>query len=412
MSLGDELDEITQSFRESSHIFPNLEHVIVFVPDEIEKTPHVKRTWGPEPLIPDRYKLSDGYATSKSWREVDQEGKGTSRSVVRQAFHFPNVTYLPESVVYRNVGIWAEWLRRDYGKIIDVNDMVVEEIAPSEQLRCLQRFTALARRAGDCVSRNRQVLGLPNWIPTEPDNDGDWWDRRWLLAMFYTLQKERDRVAGGHRFFVNEDCFLDSVIALRRLVSRMSSVNAIIAAESSFDVIGQNADEASNDREYTRILNVVRSMSLVIERNPASFRALNEEQIRDHFLVHLNGYYHGQATGETFNASGKTDILVRRSDSNVCIVECKFWQGSTNFNEAIDQLLRYLTWRDRRCALIVFNRNEDALAVAEKMHKIMEGRTELVTTLSHESSADSRYVLSKSDEPNCRIIVTTLLFNL
>jgi len=38
---------------------------------------------------------------------------------------------------------------------------------------------------------------------------------------------------------------------------------------------------------------------------------MDEESIRQHFLVQLNGQYEGQATGETFNFEGKTDILVR-----------------------------------------------------------------------------------------------------
>jgi hypothetical protein len=52
-------------------------------------------------------------------------------------------------------------------------------------------------------------------------------------------------------------------------------------------------------------------MSFVIERNPKVFSNASEETVRDHYLVQLNGQYEGGATGETFNANGKTDILVR-----------------------------------------------------------------------------------------------------
>ena len=37
---------------------------------------------------------------------------------------------------------------------------------------------------------------------------------------------------------------------------------------------------------------------------------MDEEALRSHFLVQLNGHYEGQATGETFNYEGKTDILI------------------------------------------------------------------------------------------------------
>jgi hypothetical protein len=99
------------------------------------------------------------------------------------------------------------------------------------------------------------------------------------------------------------------------------------------------------EAEYEHILRVMRSMSLVIERNPESFTSLDEEAIRNHFLIQLNGHYEGSATGETFNASGKTDILIRVEDRNVFIAECKFWHGQSAFNKAIDQLLGYLSWK-------------------------------------------------------------------
>jgi hypothetical protein len=63
--------------------------------------------------------------------------------------------------------------------------------------------------------------------------------------------------------------------------------------------------------DYEHILSVMTNMALVMERSPSAFSAMSEEALRWHFLVQLNGHYEGQATGETFNYEGKTDILVR-----------------------------------------------------------------------------------------------------
>jgi hypothetical protein len=41
-------------------------------------------------------------------------------------------------------------------------------------------------------------------------------------------------------------------------------------------------------------------------------------------LVQLNGQYEGQATGETFNFQGKTDILIRVDGQNIFVAECKY----------------------------------------------------------------------------------------
>ena len=124
---------------------------------------------------------------------------------------------------------------------------------------------------------------------------------------------------------------------------------------------------AIDEADYEHILGVIHSMAIVVERNPASFRTLDEQSIRDHVLLQLNGHYEGAATGETFNGVGRTDILIRVEDRNIFIAECKFWDGPKKFQEAIDQLFdRYLTWRDGKCAVIMFNRQSNSSAVGRR----------------------------------------------
>lgn len=164
--------------------------------------------------------------------------------------------------------------------------------------------------------------------------------------------------------------------------------------------------------EYEHILEILRSMSLVLERSPAAFASLDEEAIRNHFLIQLNGHYEGAATGETFNASGKTDILIRVENRNAFIAECKFWRGPAGFSEAIDQLLGYLSWRDSKCALLIFNKTRDSTAVRKKMHEAMQSRRECRRTLTHSTSGDSRYIFVKDSDPGKEIIITTLLFDI
>ncbi len=164
--------------------------------------------------------------------------------------------------------------------------------------------------------------------------------------------------------------------------------------------------------EYEHILEIIESMGLVIERSPSSFATLDEEAIRIHFLLQLNGHYEGSATGETFNAVGKTDILIRVDNRNIFIAECKFWRGPKGFSEAIDQLLSYLSWRDSKCALLIFNKNKDSSSVIDKMHEIMESREEHRRTLFHKENGNSRYTFIKKDDPGREIIVTTQLFDI
>lgn len=166
-----------------------------------------------------------------------------------------------------------------------------------------------------------------------------------------------------------------------------------------------------DQREFAHILGVLSSMALVIERSPGSFASLDEEAIRTHFLLQLNGHYEGSATGETFNSSGKTDILIRVKNRNVFVAECKFWRGAKSFGDAVDQLLGYLSWRDSKCALLIFNQTRDSSAVRSKMHEIMIARPEYRKAVSHDPAGDSRYVFVKTDDPGREIQVQTMLFD-
>jgi hypothetical protein len=76
--------------------------------------------------------------------------------------------------------------------------------------------------------------------------------------------------------------------------------------------------------QYEEILSIIENMVTVIERSPHAFVSMSEEDLRQHFLVQLNGQFEGKATGETFNYEGKTDILIRHQGKNLFIAECKF----------------------------------------------------------------------------------------
>lgn len=166
-----------------------------------------------------------------------------------------------------------------------------------------------------------------------------------------------------------------------------------------------------DQEEFEHILGVVRSMALVIERSPNSFASLDEEAIRTHFLLQLNGHYEGLATGETFNSVGKTDILIRVDNRNIFIAECKFWRGPHSFSDAIDQVLAYLSWRDSKCALLVFNRQKDSSAVKDKMHEIMEARPEWRKTITPDADGEGRYFFVKESDPGREIQIHTMLFD-
>lgn len=106
------------------------------------------------------------------------------------------------------------------------------------------------------------------------------------------------------------------------------------------------------------VLKVIYDSGKSMEKKPGLYVGKDEEALREQFLFVLETRYEGTtASGETFNRSGKTDILLKYSEdgSNLFVAECKFWHGAKELLAAISQLFgRYLTWRDSKAALLLF----------------------------------------------------------
>ena len=150
----------------------------------------------------------------------------------------------------------------------------------------------------------------------------------------------------------------------------------------------------------------------VMERSPAAFKGMKEEDMRTHFLVQLNGQYEGQATGETFNCDGKTDILIRADDKNVFVVETKFWTGPKAMRKALDQLLGYATWRDGKLSLIIFNRTKNLSAVLAQIPNVVRSHASFRCDVSYAHGGTGwRFLLHHPDDPDRELLLTALVYD-
>lgn len=120
-----------------------------------------------------------------------------------------------------------------------------------------------------------------------------------------------------------------------------------------------------SEKEYSDILLTIKHNGSTYERTPTSFKSLHEEDLRNMLLAALNGIYQGNATGETFRKSGKTDICIECENRAAFVAECKIWKGQSKIDDALKQLDGYLTWRDCKTALIYFVRNKYFLSVLD-----------------------------------------------
>lgn len=163
--------------------------------------------------------------------------------------------------------------------------------------------------------------------------------------------------------------------------------------------------------QYEQALKIMQDMALVMERSPEAFKSMDEEALRQHFLVQLNGQFEGKATGETFNMAGKTDILLREGDRNVFIAECKFWKGPKAFGEAIDQLIGYATWRDGKAAVLVFNRGTDTSTVLSGIDATAKAHGNFKRTVNWPHESGFRYVFHSNGDANREMTLTVLVFH-
>jgi hypothetical protein len=162
---------------------------------------------------------------------------------------------------------------------------------------------------------------------------------------------------------------------------------------------------------YQDILGLMGNMAQVMEYSPAAFVKMKEEDLRFQFLVQLNAQFQGQATGETFNYDGKTDILIRAQGRNVFIAECKFWNGEQAFLETIDQLLSYLSWRDTKSAVVVFSRNVRFTEVLQTIATAVPKHPNFKRDQGKKGESTFRYVFGHPEDSNRELIVTVMAFN-
>lgn len=166
--------------------------------------------------------------------------------------------------------------------------------------------------------------------------------------------------------------------------------------------------------DYNYILDVCKGMGIMMERAATSFVALDEEDLRHVFLAALNTHFEGQATAETFNKQGKTDILIKSKEHNVFVAECKNWNGAKSITEAISQVLSYLTWRDTRAAILIFNRdNKDFTKIVQQIPDIFRGHESIESVvLESIDTARFHYRMKKRDDHAIEIDLSVLAFDL
>lgn len=171
-----------------------------------------------------------------------------------------------------------------------------------------------------------------------------------------------------------------------------------------------------SEQDFEVILGYIRHQCRTFERSPHTFAVHGEEGLRDIVLAQLNGHFDGRATSETFRGSGKTDICIEAEDRMAFVGECKCWTGPACVGSAIDQLLKYLTWRDCKAALIIFNKkNKGFQAILDQTPDLLRSHDLYDTELASHSKptgGEWRVVMRSVDDPGRRVHLHVFVINL
>lgn len=166
-----------------------------------------------------------------------------------------------------------------------------------------------------------------------------------------------------------------------------------------------------SDPDFAYIVDTIRHNCATYERTPGSYQSMKEEDLRNVLLAALNGSYKGLATGEAFRKKGKTDICIEYENRSAFVAECKMWTGAAAIPAAVFQLISYTTWRDCKCALIIFARVKDfqrcCRAASDALKRLQEANA-FTSTAPNEL----QFSMSRGDNPCDRVHVHVLLVDL
>lgn len=274
--------------------------------------------------------------------------------------------------------------------------------------------TSVRLREPDAEKINREfenfIRDVNQWLGYLK-GDVDSWNARIPAVMHTHVDARRARaekatsVASGLKF------------ALKARSDTAASFSAPVAPKKIQPVLpkpatGVTPEPVLTEEAYRDILDTIQQMSEVMERSPHAFAAMDEETLRFQFLVPLNARFEGEARGEVFNYGGKTDILITYRGRNIFVAELKVWGGPAALTAAIDQLLGYLSWRDTKAALVLFNRNKNFSSVLSQIDPTVRAHPHFVAAGATRGETEFRYTFRHKDDPGRQLTLTVLAFDL
>lgn len=185
--------------------------------------------------------------------------------------------------------------------------------------------------------------------------------------------------------------------------------------KGTYDPIFEDKISDLSNTGYENILERINEYGQNLEKLTSLHDKFDEEGFRDYFIPHLNAISRNHsATGETFNKKGKTDILIQNEKGiNVFIAECKLWKGESELSKAVDQLLqRYVTWRDEKVAIIVFNKDMKNFGdLLKKAVECLKNHPNFDKYVGKRRDSSFQFIFKHPSDDDKKIEVELMIFN-
>ena len=226
------------------------------------------------------------------------------------------------------------------------------------------------------------------------------------------VNHRRDRL-GRHG---NIAALLDIPLATRPGAPSIAPVKVEIRRPPTLPVppkMGLAPEPGITEETFEQILRFIRHQGRTFERTPSTYAVHGEEDLRNIILAQLNGHFQGDTVGEAFRGKGKTDICIEQDNRAAFVGECKLWTGPAGLTSALGQLLGYLTWRDSKAALIMFNaKNKDFTKILEAMPETLRAHLLFLRELPCTEAGEWRVQMRSAEDAGRRVTVHAFVFNL
>lgn len=178
-------------------------------------------------------------------------------------------------------------------------------------------------------------------------------------------------------------------------------------------IAGYKPEPAITSETYEELLAIIRHAGASFEGTPQTYAPLGEEGLRDNILSHINVVFEGKATGETFRKYGKTDIRLEEESRSAFVGECKLWGGEKVLLDALSQLLSYMTWRDCKAALVLFNKDVARFSgLQETVDVALRKHPKFLRPIIAGRPGEWRFVFQSQEDTGREVTVHVFAFNL